>query len=292
MRVFRSLTVLLVALPLLGAAPNDAPAPPAGPVEAYVRAVALMRALPEPAYVEYTTSYQSDGNMHFGVSRVRERYAFFYVQIGGKDDAPRAFPTRVRTSDDRRAISLNGKPAIVRTPLFDATWNGVYDWLRYGIEGAPLADPASSPVPSAAPAAQPAPSASLPPVIGGVQAFSSRYYTIADAGTRACRDGAPGRRLSLAAKADPDAHPLTEVVLDPASRICLVHFRLGRKGAASFTGDFELAFGTVGEYWLVRDGTADFAARMLGIRGGHAHVAFRYGEVTFPAAIPPAEFDP
>jgi hypothetical protein len=59
---------------------------------------------------------------------------------------------------------------------------------------------------------------------------------------------------------------------------------LGSCAGARPTGDFELRFGSVGEYWLTTDDTARFLFRAFGMGAKRATVNFTYTGFGFPAS--------
>ena len=124
-------------------------------------------------------------------------------------------------------------------------------------------------------------------MIGRVQSISPGAYAIEDGPVQPCPDGSSGRHLHLTARTQPEAHPLTDVVIDDrAGRICTMRFNLVRGNAFSLTGVFDLNFGDRDDYWVVIDGNAQVVFRIFGLGAKHASMEFRYTNFVF-AAEPP-----
>ncbi len=175
-------------------------------------------------------------------------------------------------------VTLDGVARHVSSPIFNPTWSGIEDWMKYGFDGPP-GKSLDTPV-RATPTAPP--DATAPPTIAVVAAADPGAYRITDGGITSCEGGRPGHRLLFHALWNPDIHPLTSVVIEESTqRFCTMSFRLGASSALSFTGTFELHLGAVSEYWLVTDGTADFQFRVLGISTQHSHIAFGYTDFNF-----------
>jgi hypothetical protein len=127
-----------------------------------------------------------------------------------------------------------------------------------------LGVPQASPSPEAAPTTGPNDSQVGPPIIAAVHAESARYYQIELAG-REQLAGHDVYHLKLRAYRDPDAHPLTDLYVDPQTFLV-------REARAEFSGHYVVAngrlvgvvdFDRVGAYWLVEREHFEFAANAL-----------------------------
>jgi hypothetical protein len=222
--------------------------------------------------------------MKFDIRAVKGDAAFAMGYGSGMKSAE-AFDSQYSASTGDVTLALEGTPSIVRIPLFNPTWSGMAEWMKYGFYG-PSGENGDGP--RVAATATPVPVNTESPdvirTIASVTAIDPGGYDITDGGAAACSGGAAGHKLLLRALRDPDHHPLTSVIVDTKTmRFCTMNFRLGASSALSFTGAFELHLGDVGGNWLVKSGTADFQIRVLGISSSHAHFVFSNGGFSFPA---------
>jgi hypothetical protein len=276
------------------------------PDVAYVRAVAAMRGVLSPPYATYASNWESTG-LGFEFEQDRDRIVIA-VGLGSGLSRERHYEASYRSTD--RVLQFTndeGDRLVGRGHLLEPTWAGAYDILRYGLRGN---DPAT--VATAAPSdasatnapavdALPAPAASdaavtlqtPPPAIGSVSAISPLYYQVFDEGTRTCAGLGDGRALHLVARHDVQAHPLTDVVLDPATgRFCSMTFVLKESGLAGITGHYTIDFAPFGAYWLVSDGLIDINVRLFGIAAKHATLHWAISDVATPPSIPDEAFVP
>jgi hypothetical protein len=176
--------------------------------------------------------------------------------------------------------------------LLEPTFAGAYDILRYGLRGSDVAAEASPEPETPPPAlAAPEPAASVAD-IATVTAISPLFYRIADEGTRPCSGLGDGRGLRLVARSSVRQHPLTDVVLDPASgRFCSMTFVIKESGLAGVTGHYTINFSPFGAYWLVSNGTIDVNVRLLGISAKHATLEWTIADVATPDSAPAGAFE-
>lgn len=251
----------------------------------YHQALTTMRQLPQPSKVAFTANLTATG-MRMALVRVGGPNSDCGGLELGFGTTRQLTPTVAWTglytsSDDVTHISDSGQTFIVTSPMYDPTWQGAYDWLRFGFQGTVLPRTCSERAVLAAPIPLVTPASTLPE-IATVTVFAPSAYVITDAGPATCSDGAPGRHLHFVARADPANHPLTDVVVDSESRFCSMRFNTGAASFMSMTGSFELHFAKIGPYWLVQSGTAAFTMRTFGIVTKNANVAFSYSNFSFP----------
>jgi hypothetical protein len=219
-------------------------AEPLSPGAYYLEALHATRAAPQPASASFDEQLRSSG-MRFVLVPVNDeaRLAIGYgkgMRNALDIEASHALQTGVQ-------ITQGGAPRHVSAPIFNPTWSGVEDWMKYGFDG----PPAGSAHAAVAPAPTATPDASAPPSIAFVTAVDPGAYGIADGGAATCcEDGRPGHRLLLRALSNAEIHPLVSVVIDESTqRFCTMSFRMGAASALSLTGAFELHLGAVGKYW-------------------------------------------
>jgi hypothetical protein len=247
------------------------------PSQLYVRALSVMQSLPEPPFVTYRSQFSSPA-MRIDLAPDRG-YASLYLLINDLESTL-SVQASYRSAERRVVLSEpGGQELVALSPIFNPTWTGAYQWVRYGLQGAP------------APVA-PSPQASAPPgleTIAVVNALSPGAYDVDDAGAQNCPSGSAGDHLRLRARFDPDNHPLTDVVIeDDSSRFCVMRFGVGSSGTMyTLTGYIELHFARVANYWLVTDGDGKVGMQMFGRTYKEAPLAFVYSDVAFvPQAAP------
>jgi hypothetical protein len=131
------------------------------------------------------------------------------------------------------------------------------------------------------------------PVVAVVTAINEDVYDVSDGGAAPCPGGAAGRRLWMHPKGDPLRHPLTEALVDDASRrFCAMHFRQHLVSpSVTFDLDVDLRFGPVGRYYFTTGGTIDGVVRPYRRPGWfHISTAFAYDTFAFPASLPAQMF--
>lgn len=233
-----------------------------------------MASLPEPATLRYRAHITSrNGNFLVGRDLVAQTLQFGFA-IGGEPqplDVPvTAFQGRIGTTVDL------DRPATTTYPLLDATWEGSYDWLRYGFDGPPQASIAPTP-----PGHDPAPSdAPLDgPVVAVVRAIGIGSYAIEDRGPQACPDGRPGYHVRLHARRDADAHPATDAVFDPATQtMCSLRFDLRPGQFLHVPGSVELSYAPHGRYVVATGARIEFWGTIHHVGRNHIEIAVQYGQ--------------
>lgn len=236
-----------------------------------------MQALPEPPYVTFQSAFSSPA-MRIQVAPY-EGYGALYLSIGA-EPSDVAWRTEYNTAAGRITLeTASGTKLAALSPVFNPTWHGAYDWVRYGLQGAPAKQ--------AQAAAQNG--ASGIKTIAAVTALSPGAYDVEPAGAQTCPDGTPGDHLRMHARLDPAAHPLTDVVIESSSdRICSMRFHLAGAGLVySMTGWMQLDFRQIGKYWLIGGGNGEIAMQFFGEEYKHAPLAFAYSSVAFePPKVP------
>jgi len=275
------------ALMLAVIAPARAEAPP-DIREYYRQALARMVRLPQPALVTYTATIFATGQTFYVSRDPSTSDAEFGFAIGdalGENTA--SWPVRVRTSDAVTSITLeDGNDAVTVYPIFDATWNGAYRWLRYGFGGGGP-PPSVAAAPSASPDEAPSSSPEALGVIAVVQSIGTSSYGVQDWGDGKCETGALGRRIHLIAQREPDAHPATDVTIDVATGdICTIRFELRRTQFFNLTGSVELHYARVGDYLLASDGFMRLNSDIAGIGRRRVDISILYSDERASGAQP------
>ena len=130
-------------LAFIVAAVVGAAAPPSAE-QYYLRAIEAMRNLPQPSFATYDVQLHITG-LGFALTREPNGRASIDLTLpgkeGGKPDA--LFSAAYRKSDDMTSVQTPQGWGTIRSPLFNPTWNGVNDWIRYGFNGRP--DAATAP---------------------------------------------------------------------------------------------------------------------------------------------------
>src|SRR5271155_2563826 len=238
----RSAFMVLVATLIIG---NTALAQGLFPYEVdaeqrYADAVDTTRGLPEPPFVTYSATVRST-TAAFAIVPGADGYARVTTGSAANGMSTSSWDGRFRARDDRAIVVVDGKPLVGLSPLFDPTWYGARDWLRHGLESLPV------PLPSAEPRKLPHPAASGElPVIATVSAINWGDYSVTRVQPEKClASNFIGDHLQLSAR-DPDTNPLTDVIIDIATRrFCTMRFRIPAGSATSGGGYFELSFGDV-----------------------------------------------
>ncbi len=266
---------LLGGLGLVGAtAPGGATeAPPPSARQFYNAAISAMQGLSEPTQVRFLTSLSGSG---LDVEVVKDQDGRAQINIsGGRGSVVRAYPTTFVSHTNSASVTLPTGDARSGSALFNPTWLGSRAWLERGFSNTEHVVPQVTPPPS--------PATGEMRVIAVVHSMDSGYYDVKDGGASRCDDGSVGHALFLSAKTNPATHPLSQVIIEPQTmRFCSMTFALrGTSGSIGYTGVVRLNYGSVGKYWLVRNGVIDIEARFLGFGLKHFLVEFSYNHLTF-----------
>jgi hypothetical protein len=259
------------------ASPVVATEPPT-PEQYYETAIEAMRDLPQPNFATYGVQLHITGSS-FVLTREPNGEAEIGLTMSARGAKPDVtFSAAYRKSDDLTSVETPQGWAITRSPLFNPTWNGVYDWIQYGINGRPG---------SAVAPPSPTPTSSGLPLIAAVRTMGVAFYDVSGAGTTTCANGDPAYRVHLIARKDPLDHPLTDAAIDERSnRLCFVRLEMRQSViAAGYTSAIELNIADVNGQALVRTGTVELTARAFGIGVKHVAMTFSYEDVAFPANL-------
>lgn len=277
--------ILLAAAALIAAVS----APPT-PREYYARALDTMNALPQPAYATFDMNLNASG-VEIGTSCTPKAGAAFNVGWG------RGMRHEIQTQGE---YSLSGNAAAIRendgtfcrddAAIFKPQWAAMHDWMSYGISETPHAAPRKT-------TATPQTGSGLQ-TIANVTAVAPAAYDVFDYGAAICPSGTPGHHLHLIAVSNPDAHPLTDVIIETASmRFCMMRFNLVNAVAAGTgaKGDMTVDFGESNGYWSVTHGRAVLSLRLLGASLKHFSLDLSYADMQYPQQLPrqiPAQSSP
>jgi hypothetical protein len=242
----------------------------------YSRALGTMKQLAQPKSMRFNVDVRATG-VGVQLQEDPKSYASLVVGFGSAFTGQGDWTASYRGESNRSIIERPHNTSLFAvSPIFNPTWLGAYDYLRYGLHGQPLPKLAS-PVPSATP---------LDGIkeIAVVSVVNPGAYDVSYAGNATCPSGAPGLHLRLVARTDPRAHPLTDVTVDPNTmRFCSMRFNIGNASGISLTGSFELHFGDRQGYWLVTDASSNLLFRLFGFGTKHAHLDLTYSDVEIPA---------
>jgi hypothetical protein len=243
----------------------------------YERAIEAMRDVPQPNFATYDVHVHVTG---MGFSLTREANGKASIDLGwGDNTRPDAsFAAAYRKSDDLTSAQTPQGWGIVNSPIFDPTWNGVSDWIRYGFNGRPE---------SATALPSPAPDAGGLPEIAAVQAMGLAFYDAQDGGAANCANGDAAHRIHLIARRDPIDHPLTDVVIDQrTNRFCSVRLGMHQSVvAAGYSGTIDLNIEDVNGQSLVRSVMVDFLVRAMGVGVKHFTMRLDYDDFAFPVTL-------
>lgn len=251
----------------------------------YATALERMKALPEPAGATYDAHIQTSGSRFLLTTDGKGRAQVALVVGSGAGVARGSWRIAQRPDDANTSIQLeNGKHGLTDVPLFNATWNGAYDFMRYGFEGRESSHGGASfdTVPSAS-----------PHVIAIVKAIGTGYYRVSDDGSGTCANGDPAHSLRLTARNDPERHPLTNATIDTKTGlICTLRFAFRSTGGLSASGYTELHFSQFGPYQMISDEKLDINVRLIGIAAHRLGMTVAYDAIEFPSVLPDALFSP
>lgn len=242
----------------------------------YARAIEAMRSVTQPDFATYNVHVHMTG-MGFALSREPDGKASVDLGWGGtRPDA--SFAAAYRKRDDLTSAQTPQGWGVISSPIFDPTWNGVNDWIRYGFNGRP--DSATA-LPS------PTPDANGLPEIAAVQTMGLAFYDARDGGAATCANGDDAHRIHLVARRDPIDHPLTDAVIDERTgRFCSVRLGMHQSVvAAGYNGTIDLNIEDVNGQSLVRSVMVDFIVRAMGVGVKRFTMRLVYDDFAFPATL-------
>lgn len=257
---------------------QTAAAPPSAE-QYYAHAIESMRNVTQPNYATYDVRVHVTG-LGFILTREPNGKASVGLVMGdkrAKSDA--TFPAAYRKRDDLTSVqTADGSWGVISMPLFDPTWNGIDDWIRYGFNGRPD---------SATAAPSPTPEPNGLPVIAAVRAMGVAFYDVNDAGAATCANGDAGHRVHLIARRDPLDHPLTDAVIDTrTNQLCFARFGMHQSiVAVGYDSTIELNIGDEDGASVVQSGKADLTMRAMGIGVKRVTMSFAYDHFAFPAVL-------
>jgi hypothetical protein len=245
----------------------------------YVQAIEAMRDLPQPNFATYDVHVHMTG-MNFLLGRETSGKASIGVGWGRGTSPDASFSAAYRQSDDLTSVLTPKGWGVIssHSPIFNPTWNGVNDWIRYGFNGRP--DSATAPP-------LPTPDANGLPEIAAVEAMGIAFYDARDGGAAACPNGDDAHRIHLIARRDPIEHPLTDVVIDRRTgRLCSVRLGMHQSVvAAGYNGTIDLNLEDVNGQSLVRSGMLDFEMRAMGVGVKRVTMRLDYDDFAFPPTL-------
>ena len=280
-RFFSAFCVLAVA------SAGAASAAPPSATTYYERAVAAMQALPQLPDITYTIVANSENGT---ISIHPAKGGGIAFTVGPGPNNTQRVSAAYRAVDEKVALTFpGGKHGVGHVGILTPSWEGAYAFMHRGFLGAPKTPtPGLTPTPNLS--ASPLPTL---PTIVVVRAFGSGFYRVTDNGAASCPSGAPGHALHLIARSDPQAHPLTDVIVDlHTMRFCAMRFAVNQSFGGVFggTGFIQLNFASAGKYWIERHVLVDIEARALGIALKHIVLRFAYSAVAFPQSLPASLF--
>jgi len=248
----------------------------------YARAIEAMGDVPQPNFATYDVHVHVRG---MGFMLEREPNGKASIGLGwGSDTRPDAsFPAAYRKSDDLTSVLTPQGWGVISSPVFDPTWNGVNDWMRYGFNGRP---DAATALPS------PTPDVNALPEIAAVQAMGLAFYDARDGGAGTCANGDLAHRIHLIARSAPLEHPLTDAVIDERTgRLCAVRLAMHQSVVAfGYSSTIDLNIADIDGQSLVNGGSIDIIARAAGFGVKHVTMTFAYEHFAFPPTLAPDMF--
>jgi hypothetical protein len=265
---------MLLALTLMTALAVEPPTA----AQYYAHAIEAMRDVSQPSFATYDVHVHVTG-MGFSLTREANGKASIDLGWGDKNMRPDAsFPAAYRKLDDLTSVQTPQGWGIISSPIFNPTWNGVNDWIRYGFNGRPD---------SATALPLPTPDAGGLPEIAAVQAMGLAFYDAQDGGAATCANGDAAHRIHLIARRDPLEHPLTDAVIDQRTgRLCSVRLAMHQSVvAAGYNGTIDLNIEDVNGQSLVQSVMLDFLVRAMGVGVKRFTMRLDYDGFAFPAAL-------
>jgi hypothetical protein len=260
------------------------------PEQLYEAAIATMATLPEPPFIAYALEGQSDyidGNPLELDLLTDGGFVWFQMRPGIAESRwtvlhrSRDFENSIVDDDQRQFFSNRS--------FFDPTWDGAFHALHDGMYFLGYYSKRWQPPPKSVATPLPEPTGAPPSdlrTIALLRVMGPQVYIVSDGGAVMCDNGDPGHSLHLKARSDPEAHQLTEAVVDvPLKRFCMVRFSEPDRMAASV----EQHYATVRGYWMETGGIV--TARFLrGFRLRDFTWRYRLTGMTFPPSIPDTAF--
>lgn len=272
--------VLAVSQPIPSRSASSLPAR-----ELYVKAIATMESLKQPAFVTYRLESKSDG-----LKAELSKTCHPCLSPGNNVDR---WAMWHRTFDYTTAIldQSNGLRYVTNNASMDPTWYGTARALHTGmfhrINSYAIPNPSAPPI---APRATPTPDTALK-TISVMSVIGPGIYNVEDRGDAPCPNGDPGRALHLWSHTRNQGHQLSDVIVDlQSTRFCMMRFGMNAAGALGGSGIEELHFSDVGGYWMITDGFVDGTLRFLGIRAAHGRWYYRLVDMQFPESLPDDTF--
>ncbi len=261
---------------------------PPSAAQFYLAALDATKRLDVPAFASYEAHVHAVGAQLLVEQYGANKRIAMLERIGPHEDPATSYSVSYRSDTDRSEVSEAKKYlGHTRRPMFNPTWQGVYDCLTFGWDGEP-----ESAVKARAARAKAVPVAATPTLktIAVLKAMGSAIYRVRDAGAAVCPNGDPGHQIQTIARRDPDTHPLTNATIDLHNGVfCSLRFGIPGAGPlVGVTGYVEENFGTVGSYWMATDIHIIDDIRVAGIAVHHVSVDVAYTGMEFPTSLPPA----
>ena len=262
----------LLVLPL----PIEAQTPAPTAEQYYVAALERMRHTAQPRSLRYHAAIDVQNG---GVTLVRKGDGTLEAHIGnppgGKPHAEATIAI-VPVGTRYTATLQNGDVAASQRPFLNASWDGIDEWIRYGVGGPP--ENAIAPT-------LPSPEATNEPhVIAVVTSFGLANYRVRDIGPATCANGDPAHAVQLIARGDGLAHPLNYAAIDERTQLfCTLRFNapIQTDPGVSAHASVELHLAQIGGYYLISDELVEATGRFFGFQVARVVSAVRFSEFTF-----------
>jgi hypothetical protein len=152
----------------------------------------------------------------------------------------------------------------------------------------------ATPAPTTAPpppVGTPAPGSTHVPVVEQVHASGDRYYVVSYAGLESYENH-PVYHLTLRAVIDPNKHPWRDLWVDTTTfQVWKAHADAGgSSGPLSGHAVAYVEFAPIGNFWMVKQATADGEGR-FGFISDSAHYEYYFSDFGFPNTLPDWYFD-
>lgn len=247
----------------------------------YVKAIAVMENLKQPAFVTYRLESTSDG-----LKGELSATCHPCLTLGNNVDRWQIWH---RTWDYTTAIldQSSGGRYVTNNASMDPTWYGTARALHTGmihqINAYAIPNPSAAPV---VPRATPTPDTTLK-TISIMSVIGPGIYNTEDRGSAVCPNGDPGRALHLWSRTRNQGHQLSDVIVDlQSTRFCMMRFSMNAAGPLGGNGITEEHFNDVGGYWMETDGFVEGTLRVFGIKAAHGRWYYRLLDMQFPTSLP------